>query len=316
MPEVLIETFHKATTTVPHRAEVIEELRTLDDGPTFLEFKTSVRMAPCGRSGGPSGLTYDLLKLLDDRVLQLVHEKLQLLHAQQTVPSLLKKKNMCLLPKEENDLLSADKLRPIMLIECLRKLWLRPIVYRIRKAWQTHNAISPVQYGFLGHRACSDAILQLLNVIEWAQWSKHDVFISSFDIKMAFDSVPREVSEMALIRLGVPQKTAEYLAHIDDDDEIRILTPYAKEHPDADTFTSHIGTGQGDVHSPLIWIAVMDIMLTASRLYETSHIHYPIFGGQVAEVEDKAYADDYISPTATQPGLQRKCDIYTAWPAQ
>ena len=72
------------------------------------------------------------------------------------------------------------------------------------------------------------------------------------------------------------------------------------------------GIGQGDVSSPLLWVAVFDMLLTAlkgvNNGFKTQDIN-----GRTMEVPDIAFADDLVSITATLEGLQAKADIISGW---
>jgi hypothetical protein len=295
------------------RQRLIDELSDLTDGPTLPDFLQTVKNAPKHRSGGPSGLTYDAIRILDNENLQLIYSKLRQLWKRGRFPPWMLKKHLCLIPKSPDDLLTADQFRPIMLIDTLRKLFLKPMVNKIRHVWERHGILSQNQYGFLSGRSCAHGVLQLVNAMENAHCTESSLYMSTYDIRKAFDSVQRTLSEMALIRLGVPAHVARTFAYIDEHDQILILSPYAKsQNNEAASFSSYIGTGQGDVHSPLIWTAVMDILLSAVKRHQRSNISFPIKDRKFAWVQDIAFADDYITMSRTLDGLQTKADIYSA----
>jgi hypothetical protein len=99
---------------------------------------------------------------------------------------------------------------------------------------------------------------------------------------------------------------------LDAGDSVTVLTPYAKSQPDAASFSTSIGTGQGDAHSPLVWIAIMDILLTAVTLSCPSDVFYPLFDGKVGTARDISFADDKISLASRLTSLQRKATTYSA----
>jgi hypothetical protein len=220
------------------RSQLVTKLMSLDDGPSLEEFQDAIHRSPRKRSGGPSGLTYDALRIVAPDIIADVYNRMLQLWQAKRFPEWMRKKHLCPLPKVDADILTPEQLRPVMLIEVLRKVWLRPIVYRIRKAWQDQGVLAGAQYGFLGGRSCANGILQLINSMEQALYEGRSLYFSSCDIAKAFDSVQRPFAEMALRRLGVPKETAHLLSFIDDDDSICVLTPYAKANETASTFSS------------------------------------------------------------------------------
>ena len=79
-------------------------------------------------------------------------------------------------------------------------------------------------------------------------------------------------------------------------------------------FHTERGTGQGDVSSPLTWMAVMDILLSAlNQSRPTENLHFLRRGGVMVEARDVCFADDLTSYSANLHGLQRKADIVSAF---
>jgi hypothetical protein len=312
IPREMGKVFYKAVTATlsPKRDGVENELRALEDGITLEEFQKEIHLSPKGRSGGPSGLTYDMLRRTPPSVVQHIHMQLQELWKDKDTPEWLKRKWLCAIPKEV-DSSDLNKLRPIMLIEILRKLWTGAMIRKIRHAWEKYNVLSDTQYGFRSGRSCPQAILQLINAME-AHTEGQNLYMSSWDIKRAFDSIPRTIIELALRRLGVPTIIATYLAYIDQEDRIQVRTPASHKHGDNARFSSQQGAGQGDKASPSIWIAVMDIILTALEIAAPGDFVLESSDGSQYIANDLSYADDLITLSSTSEAIQRKADVVSA----
>ena len=86
----------------------------------------------------------------------------------------------------------------------------------------------------------------------------------------------------------------------------------SKMHRHTPSFEAEVGTGQGDVGSPLNWIAFFDILLCALDSDSTDR---PMVRakGKVHQTRDTGYADDLVSIMTTLFGLQRKADIVSAF---
>ena len=77
-------------------------------------------------------------------------------------------------------------------------------------------------------------------------------------------------------------------------------------------FMTEKGVGQGDIPSPLLWVAAFDIALTALKMVHSGFKVLDI-NCLAVEVTDIAYADDLVSVCASPAILQDKADIMSAW---
>ena len=109
-----------------------------------------------------------------------------------------------------------------------------------------------------------------INCFEHARLTNSPLFLSSWDIRRAFNSVSKEAMDASWRRLGVPADTAHWIAHLDDQGPTAVRSPWALDawrregytglppelspaHPG--TFVRERGTPQGDVSSPHAWTA-------------------------------------------------------------
>ncbi len=81
--------------------------------------------------------------------------------------------------------------------------------------FQCSREIDEEQHGFMGGKGSHKAIPILINCMEAARDFKTDMYLSSWDIKRAFDSVGPEFMIQALRRLHVPEEIANNLVGID-----------------------------------------------------------------------------------------------------
>ncbi len=70
--------------------------------------------------------------------------------------------------------------------------------------------------------------------------------------------------------------------------------------------------GQGDIPSPLLWIAAFDIPLVALSSIP-SDFRVQDIACQAGACNDVAYADDLVSVVASPELLQKKADVMSAW---
>jgi len=71
------------------------------------------------------------------------------------------------------------------------------------------------------------------------------------------------------------------------------------------------GVGQGDVPSPMLWVAAFDTLLTALGEIDSGFKTQDV-DGQTRVVKDIAFADDLISVTGSLRSLQEKADVMSA----
>ena len=311
IPETLKKSlFDSIHSTADKRNLVAEDLAPLRHGPTLLQFTNEIKLSSSTSAPGRSGLSYKMLKHQSPLIIAKLYDILLDSWKAGRTPSQLNFKLLYMLPKKPGDN-SLSNIRPIVLIETLRKIWVGCIVRQVRFSWEKHSILHPTQYGFRARRSCSSCLVQLINLTESAREHNHPLFFSSWDLRKAFDSVPRPVIQLALCRLGVPMHLANYLAYIDVGDLIQPCSPHAASNHDAPCFTTLRGTGQGDKGSPSIWVAVMDMILCAVDTIP-SDLHFQGSNGIVHTAKDLAYADDFVSFSRTHESLQQKANIFAA----
>eukprot|EP01041_Mallomonas_annulata_P042115 gene42115-biopygen5005 len=186
------------------------------------------------------------------------YEALSELWETHTIPDDWSWRYLCLKPKTTKPHLTATNLRPLTLIDCLRKLWGKIILHRINHQWHTHHTLSPLQH-CQKRRGTDSALLQRAATAEAAEEASFNLYTSSWDFRKAFDSVSASLS-------------------------------------------------------PATWAAHMDILLRSLELIAPNT--NPLIPGPPSTLtlsQDKCYADDLLSATATIPHLQTKADLVSAF---
>ena len=337
IPNDLGHLLWQALTEVPGvehvRADLARELAT---PPSLGEFNGIIAGHRGSTTPGATGLTYNMVKGWPAPVRTFAHRCLVELWGQPSTPPWLQWGWLCPKPKDPEAEVTLDGLRPLILLEVLRKLWVGLIIGRITRAWERHSVLADAQHGFRPGRGTDTALLQFINAREHAEEAALPLYSSSWDIRRAFDSVPRGAMEISWTRLGVPANIARWLATMDVGGPTVIRSPWALQTwartaalgfgptPSLDrpcTFHRDRGTPQGDVSSPHNWVGFFDIALHALQLdRQTSNtptlgstFHAPGTDGSLYTVGDMGYADDLVSTASTLQGLQRQADIVSAF---
>jgi hypothetical protein len=311
----------------PIRQASFEE--SLNMAPTLDEFEKELSSTSRHSASGPTGITYNAIAGWPREILEKVHSILEQFWMDKQIPRCWKWRWLVPIPKTLENVTLQD-LRPLMLTDTIRKVWVGVLVRKIQSHLESCGLLSMAQHGTLSNRGSEGALVQFRNILEEARESCTDAFLSSWDVVKAFDRLEKNIQIMCWSRVGVPMELAEYLIAMDDAGVAIVRTPYAEQVWEregvegfstvgaigkADAFSPTVGTGQGNVDSPLIWTAFMDIVLCAlaelggDQFYiRTNDSH----GDGLSVVQDIAYVDDLVSLSSRVQGLQRKADVVCA----
>ena len=271
----------------PHRDDTAAELQLLlITPPSFEEFTTAIKHLHNGSAPGVSGLSYNMIKSWPDSCKQMAYDCLSKQWEDKHVCSSWKWRWLVPIPKKQNDITQLNDLRPLMLLEALRKVWTGLVISKLQSVWQRRRTLNQAQHGCQKNMGTATASLLHIDSIEAAQEAGVHLHRSSWDKSRAFDSVSKNLMRLAWHRHGVPDDLIDYLVSMDMDGPTIPRTPHASSmwtqrpyscvnsihqpftNDDPVTqllasFTAERGTGQGDVTSPACWNAIFDILLTA-----------------------------------------------------
>ena len=124
-----------------------------------------------------SGLTYEMVKHWPRDVVYMVYDIIVHMWADKEVPPSWKWKWLVPLPKKDNP--TAAEIRPIMLIEVLRKIWTGLIMKTIHSTLLKHKVLHPSQHGFQPGHGTETANVQVINMFEEAKANRRNLYGSS-----------------------------------------------------------------------------------------------------------------------------------------
>ena len=314
IPGIPLEQFWKALVTVPKRETVSKELKQVfEHPPTFEDFSAAIASRDGRTAGGVSELSYNMVKEWPEELTRVVYGLLVEMWTDKYIPEWWRWRWLVPLPKQPTAP-TLNGLRPIMLIEILRKIWAGLVARSIQDTITKHAVLHPSQHGFQKGHGTDTANLQLVNVMEEAKLKKMNLYGSSWDMRRAFDSVSKAVIRLAWQRLGVPDDITDWLVRLDEDSKTVVKSSWAAEQwvakgyeglAEAGSFHPETGTGQGDVFSPQTWVAIFDIVLCALDLVDHPD-GFPLTstGGTRYRAPAMCYADDDVSVASSLEGLQ------------
>jgi ribonuclease HI len=315
-----------AMTSVPKASEVRAELNGVFDlPPSFHEFCNALSSKSGKTAGGITGLTYTHMQAWSLTFKQSVYDNLISIMQSKDPPDWWKWRWLCPIPKAAEDNSLAGQ-RPVTLVEVTRKTWIALLIFRINASWNKHDILHPSQHGFRAKRGTDTALIALQALFEQSTENESSLFLSSWDISKAFDSLSKQALRFSWIRLGVPTHIADFLVSLDEMGHTIVRTPYSAKLWDKKKyagftgnrkrkafFNAARGTGQGDVGSPINWDAAFDILLCALSSVKEDRFYTLDSSGILSPALDIAYADDLLSGMSSLEGIQEKAKIVSAF---
>ena len=306
-PEEFRRLIHRAIANVPRQKLLQEELRDkLREPPTLADFEAAIQHSKTNSSAGISGCSYNQLKKWPPELIKRVHYCLCRVWRSHLTPDWWPSRWLVVIPKKQEEIPNVSNMRPLILVEAVRKIWCKLLLHRILDVWGKHNVLHRYQHGFIHGRSTMTASTLFINMLEDAVERGHPLHTCTWDITKAFDSVTKNVMKLAWTRLGVPDEWVQWLVGLDEKGTTTVRTPHAIDQwnkdgpsclrkrsrkkrdttgfpeyqcpgyvPKLDDLSQDIpglgfqairGTGQGDVTSPTCWAAIFDILLTALHM--------------------------------------------------
>jgi hypothetical protein len=286
--------------------------------PSRQEFEDAIARSANNSSPGITGLSYNMIKNWQPLLKDQIYAALANLWSEKKGPGHWMARWLVPIPKKEQPTLL--DLRPLSLYETLRKLWMSVLVNRVQEAWTAGGYLNDNQHGFIRKKGTDTAIALFADALETAKEWKTKLFMTSWDMKRAFDRLPKQLMTLAWVRLGVPAELAEYMVSLDSPGVTLVRSPRALKarrksgmlELEELSFVAECGTGQGDISSPAAWNAAYDILLTSLALVESDY-YLQDDQGEARKLKDQAYADDLISVTGTLEAIQKKADVVSGF---
>ena len=137
-------------------------------------------------------------------------------------------------------------------MKVLERVVERVVERRLRRKVNIYN----MQFGFMPGKGTVDAIFIVRQLQERFLEKKKDLFYAFVDLEKAFDRVPREVVRWALRQLGVDEWLVQVVMMMYE----RARTVVRTKQGCSTQFEVKVGVYQGSVLSPLLFVAVMEVV--------------------------------------------------------
>ena len=224
----------------------MEQIRPID----LPELKSAIAGLANGKSADEDGAVIELLKSASDDFLMLLLEQYNSVLANFEPDPKWLEVLFQMLPKSGN-LQNPQNWRPIAILDIFYKVFAKIIALRIHPILESHQ--DDDSFGFRPGKRIDDVFCILEDLTAKAnEWSL-PLWIVSLDLSKAFDRVDHEALFAALAENGIPQNMLMLIRRL-----------YAKQIgrvDDSKQFPIERGVKQGDILSPMLFNAVMQVLL-------------------------------------------------------
>jgi hypothetical protein len=213
-----------------------------------------------------------------------------------------------IIPKK-GDLKMPGNYRGIMLLEVAYKIVAKIILGRLTpiKEGLDHEA----QCGFRPGRGTMDALSSLKALANKRREHSMETWILMLDLVEAFDTVPRQLLWLVLLKMGVPTKLVDLLKSMHEVVRVKFVVSGVEKH-----LQSIIGVKQGDLLGPELFTFFMAAVMATWRASAShplcvlrSKMDFVLTGrkscaaGSNVPITDLEYADDTGVPFRTRADL-------------
>ena len=217
VPEDLTDIIWRAVQTPQALPQIDDASNQISDalqaGVSWEEFRQHVTHMDTGTAPGWTGFTHAMMRSWPEPLMREVHTILQRF-GPTDAPEWWSYRLMSPIQKVQGST-SLDSLRPIMLLEVIRKVWTTLLHRKIAHAWETFGLLATGQAGGRPRRGTESPIMQLIAYLDHRRQSQQATFITFWDITKAFDSPSKNVLRASLARLAVPPQWAEWFVAMD-----------------------------------------------------------------------------------------------------
>jgi hypothetical protein len=219
---------------------------------TLPELMAALKRMKAGKARDAEGIAAEMLKIdcviLRERILELLNDVVR----SKALPADWRKSRLVVLFKKGDPKLPSNY-RPIAILPLLYKLFSRMLCARIEERIISQQSVDQAAYrkGY----STDDHLLTLTLLVERCSEWNSEVWLALVDFEKAFDTVEHTALWAALLELGVDAAYVDLLKVVYSD-QVATVSAGAESR----SFTLGRGVKQGDPISPLLFLAVMEVV--------------------------------------------------------
>ncbi|GBB94228.1 hypothetical protein RclHR1_23140002 [Rhizophagus clarus] len=194
--------------------------------PSLEEWLSTISSMPNGKAPGPSMITYEMLKHLGPTTNALLLAMICKYFASADIPDLWRQAMVFPISKPHEWRYQLQNTQPIMLLEVIRKSFVKLFYNRLSSILAAHNVLTGGNFAGLPGGTCRDPIITLESIIHDANCTNSPLWILSQDISKAFDSVHLTMLKFALERIRLPASSIQLILSLFTSRSNHIFTAY------------------------------------------------------------------------------------------
>ena len=246
---------------------------------------------PNGKAAGLSKISYEMIKKSSEKFKEILRKFLDLCLIIGDMPMQWNKAIVYPIPKPGDWELNLSKIRPITLLEILRKILMKILTNRLSsKLVENYNILKDHNYAGLPEKSTHEPIHILNAIMEEAREKKKELWILMQDMSKAYDLVNRNNLAKALKRIKLPNLFVDFIANSLKNRTNQIITDFRF----TESYKVGNGIDQGEIMSPLLWIIYYNpLFAKIEKIKHEKNIGYELdYNDQCINITDLAYMDD------------------------
>ncbi|GES74620.1 RNA-directed DNA polymerase from mobile element jockey-like [Rhizophagus clarus] len=220
---------------------------------TLDELTTTIQSLPNNKAPGSTGITYEFWKHFPKPHYKLLLTLFNNILNTGHIPSAWKEALLYPIPKPEFWNYQLDKTRPIILLETLRKIFVKIITDRLNKFLYSTNALQPNNQAGIAGFSTAEIILTIQTCIDIQITQNQKFYIMVQDFSKVYDRINLDLLTLSMKRLNIPMIFQ------------LIIINLFKGHKNSIIIGDHLtnsfdlinGIIQGEVISPILWCYIM-----------------------------------------------------------
>ena len=218
------------------------------------EWEATIKKLPNDKAPGLSKISNELLKHMSEKMKELTRKLVNLCLEIGDIPEEWRHALIYPIPKtmDWENLLS--KTRPIVLIETLRKTFVKIITSRLTNIIHKNNILKGGNHAAMPEGSTETPLRIINSCIEDAKEKNREIWLTFQDLSKAYDRVDLDMLKKAMNRIKMPPIIIKLILHLFKSSKKAIIG----HNCIFEKFISIIGIDQGETISPLLWTIYYD----------------------------------------------------------
>lgn len=211
-----------------------------------------------GKSAGPDGISYPLLKRLPLRGKLALLDCFNEIWKCSSLPPTWRHSFVVPIPKKQNNSTNPHDYRPIALTNCTSKIMERMVNRRLTTVLQEKEVLDCRQHGFLKGRGTGSYFATLGQVLDDALNNNLHVDIAALDLSKAYNRVWRPAVLRQLINWGIHGNMGNFIHNFLQNRTFQVIIGNTQSQ----TFQEETGVPQGSVLAVTLFLISMNSVFT------------------------------------------------------